>query len=434
LVKIRGKIWSIIAPEFNTTPDACSKKYKNTNWPLVFSRNNTTETKIVKEVLEKSNKVGFVEEETKAAVEISKQKILEQNSERINKELLNRAAITDLILSKIESSISKVPPINVDKIKYPKATISKTPEEACLMLSDCHLGLACLPEEVGGLGSYNGDIFKERLDNLMNSICKITDIHRSAYPVDTLNIFGLGDLVHGSNDAGQWGFLHTEQTIIDQVFILVNEMTKSLIMLNKKFKNINFYGVFGNHGRVGHKGMEKLYVNWDYVVYKMMEATLSNQKNIKFFISKAPHLEASVLDHKFLLIHGDNVKSWGGLPFYGLARADARFRNMLSSNKNLEGLEEELKDKKIDKKELNKILSAALTYARPFDYLLLGHHHQSAEIESNGNGRILMNSSFIGGDDYTINKLMTSGTASQKFFGMHPEGISWKYDVDLNRK
>jgi len=433
LVSIKGKVWSSLAKEFDVSPDSCAKKYKSTNWPLIFSRNNTTETKVVKEAIDNYKKKNVVKEETQNILALTKQKLLQQSTERVQRELVERAAITELILEKIESSISKVEPISFEEIKYPKTIANRTPEEACLILSDLHVGLACIPEEVGGLGNYNKDVFLKRLNNLVNSIYKITDIHRSVYRVDTLNIFGLGDFVHGSNDAGKWGFLHTEQNIMDQIFVLVNEITKALLILNKKFNKIKFHGVVGNHGRCSKRGIEKHYVNWDYIVYKMIESSLSNQRGMEFFVPRSLFQVAEVLGYKFLLIHGDQIKAWNSLPIYGLTRADGRYRNMLTGNKNLEGLIEEIENKKTDVSKPELLMKASLIYAKPFDFLIAGHHHQSAEIESAGGGKIILNSSFLGGDDYTINQLLTTGTASQKFFGMHPEGRTWQYDIDLNR-
>ena len=310
LATVRGKKWSEYAEEFGTSAKSCSDKYRKTNWNSVFSRNNLTEAKVLKEAWNEYNPSVDLSEDLSAEsiVEKAKSKIIQSSEKRIQKELTEKAAITSLILEKIESGITKVPAIEPAKIKYPKVITRRTPEEACLILSDLHVGLTCIPEEVGGLGHYNKDIFLERMNNLINSIIKITEIHRQAYKVDTLNIFGIGDFVHGSNDAGQWGFLHTEQNIVDQIFCVVSEISKALLKLHKVFSKIKFYGIYGNHGRVGKRGMEKPYVNWDFLCYKMIETALSQQKNVEFVLPKTPFQVAEISGHKFLLIHGDQVR------------------------------------------------------------------------------------------------------------------------------
>jgi hypothetical protein len=45
-----------------------------------------------------------------------------------------------------------------------------------------------------------------------------------------------------------------------------------------------------------------------------------------------------------------------------------------------------------------------------------------------------VNSSFIGGDDYAINDLVSASEPAQKFFGMSHEGMTWSYDINLDRK
>lgn len=433
LVIVRGRCWAEFAKEFGVSPKACADCHRRTNWDSFLKKQGTSELEATKQAIQEIEPKVNVGDHVIDIVEEAKIKILEKEKTKVHKELAQKAAVTDLILEKIETSIAKIPKVEIPKIKYPKATASKTEEEACLILSDLHVGLACVPEEVGGLGHYNLDIFRYRLKNLINSVSKIADIHRKAYKLDTLNIFGIGDFVHGSNDAGQWGMLHTEQNIMDQIFGTLSDLSEALLTLNQVFPKIKFYGVYGNHGRVAKRGVEKAFVNWDYILYKMLESNLSNNKNIEFFVPRATFQVAQILNDKFLLIHGDQVRMWNGIPFYGLLRAEGKYRNMLSRDKDIEGLLDLAKIEGIELKDPKKMIEYSLNYAKAFDYMVMGHFHQPAELESSGGGKIIMNNSFIGGDDYTINDLLLAGSASQKFFGMHPEGRSWTYDIDLDR-
>lgn len=437
MVKAYGRKWKEICEKFGVSPKACANKYRNTNWKEVFKRNNTNEYEVTKAAWDDySDGIAIADAvESQEIVDKAKLKLIESSNKRIQNDLAKRAAVTDLIIEKIEGSLAKVPQITTEDFKYTKTAIKRTEEEACLVMSDFHIGLACLPEEVGGLGNYNTDIFLNRLENLVNTIEKITNIHRSSYKVDTLNIFGIGDFVHGSNDAGQWGMLHTEQNIMDQVFMAVHEISKAIAKMHTFFPKINFYGIYGNHGRTAKRNVEKPFVNWDYLVYHMIQSRFTDNPNINFIIPRAPFCIADVQGHKFLLIHGDQVKMWNGIPFYGLLRAEGKYRNMLS-RKNVEKIRKMINEEggKEEEKDQKEFLKTVLDYSNPFDFMIMGHFHQPAEIDSNGGGKIIMNNSFVGGDDYTINDLLLSGTASQKFFGMHPEGKTWTYDIDLDRK
>jgi hypothetical protein len=87
----------------------------------------------------------------------------------------------------------------------------------------------------------------------------------------------------------------------------------------------------------------------------------------------------------------------------------------------------------IDKKSPEDMMKFAFNYTRSFDYFVLGHFHQSGEMETGSGGRIIMNSSFIGGDDYSINDLVAASVPSQKFFGINHHGKTWTYDIELER-
>lgn len=434
LVRGRGKRWTEFSNIFGVSPSSCKSRYnKVSNWEEIFKRNNLTKDEVdIQAIQENKDVAGDVDEAIETMLEKAKGDIIKKANKRIEKELVDKVAQTDLMFDKLMSSITKVPRINTEKINYPKTSQNKSKEEANLVLSDLHIGLACIPEEVGGMGGYNYDVFKYRLDNLVKTITKITEIHRNSYPVDTLNIMALGDLVHGSNDAGKWGYLHTEQNVMDQIFNAIDCITEMILTLKKVYPNINFYGIYGNHGRVAKRGIEKSFVNWDYLCYKFIQSRLADQKGITFEIPKAPFKVVDVMGVKFLLTHGDQIRSWNGLPFYGLVRAENRYNNMVSRNNSVEDFMEKAKNKDIETSD--ELLQELLNYAKPPDYFVCGHFHQSAEFESSSGGQIILNNSFVGGDDYTINSLMLSGKASQKFFGVHKEGKSWSYDIDLDRE
>jgi len=51
-----------------------------------------------------------------------------------------------------------------------------------------------------------------------------------------------------------------------------------------------------------------------------------------------------------LLLHGEDIKGWMNIPFYGLERSDARYKEMLHD------------------------------FGISYDYYHCGHHHQSVQI------------------------------------------------------
>jgi len=431
LVEQHGTDWSTIALKMNISANEVYKTYKNTDWDSFIEDNEDEDVESSLEDISDST----VHEQVQGMLDGQKEKVLNRSEIRKQNELLNKLAHRDIIVEKLQSAVMAVPPISLSEVKYPKGNQFLTrPQEAVLCLSDLHIGLAVEPEDVGNLGNYNVDIFKDRLENLVNTVVSITNHHRGISKLDTLHIFGLGDFVHGSNDAGQWGFINTQQNVCDQIFTAVREVTKAILSLNKVYPNIKFYGVYGNHGRVAKRGKEKLFVNWDYMIYKYLEAILVEQKGIIFLTPRAPFTVANILGNKFFLTHGDQIRGWNGLPFYGMVRAETRYRTVMENLKNMDDLLGRAKEDGVDLDDHEEVMKYALNYAKSFDYMCMGHFHSMAELETSSGGKIILNSSFAGGDDYSINTLQSANKASQKFFGVHEEGKSWTYDIQLDRK
>jgi hypothetical protein len=362
---------------------------------------------------------------------IEKEKIIEKTQNNKIKESIESIAKTDLIIEKIIKSITKAPKVEPFSINIIKTNHS--PQEAFLLISDCHVGLSVIPEEVGGIGGYNTEIYMKRLKNLVNTAFRITDLHRKTHIIETLHIPMLGDLVHGSNDAGKWGFLHTEQNIMDQIFNTLSSIGDALLTLSQYYKNVKVYGVVGNHGRVGKRGVEKNFVNWDYLVYKWLEGRLEYQKNIEFLIPRTPFYVLEALGQKFLLTHGSNIKSWNQIPWYGINRIESKYRNLMDRSKTVEKMFMMASQQGINIKNAEDMARFAFNYNNSFKYMICGHFHQMGEVETASGGRVILNASFIGGDDYSINDLTSASTPAQKFFGINKHRKTWSYDIELDR-
>ena len=100
------------------------------------------------------------------------------------------------------------------------------------------------------------------------------------------------------------------------------------------------------------------------IVYKLLEERLANHPIKNFVIEGAGNYIFDIAGNLFGMVHGDEVKGWGGLPFYGLTRQDAR-----------------------NIRTLNVI-----------PHVLLGHHHQPASIPI-GYGEYLMSGNWVGANN-----------------------------------
>ena len=179
LVESEGNNWAEYSPLFGVSPNAVRKCYNNTDWREFLKSFGLKDKLSIDDLKDQIVRGEDVEEQITLEVQETKEKILERSRQRRQKEVLDKIATESVVLDKLTSAIVALPPIKPREITYPKGIKFETrPQEAVLCLSDIHIGLAVIPEEVGGLGNYSVDVFKKRLDSLVEKIAKITEHHR----------------------------------------------------------------------------------------------------------------------------------------------------------------------------------------------------------------------------------------------------------------
>jgi hypothetical protein len=339
------------------------------------------------------------EAEIEQAIIEAREKARKDRDERLLKKLLKERGRTELLIETFKECIQALPAVD---IKPPEPVeIKPVKEEALLLFSDAQIGEEITLEETNGIGEYNIHIFKNRMKRLTDRVREIGKAQSLVHPIKTLNIAMLGDNVDGINIyRGQEH--HLDLFVIDQVLIGCIEIAKSLIELLDTFEKIRITGIVGNHGRIGRKGENPSHINWDFLMYKFLEIMLQNYKHrIEWNIPISNWTIVEIMGNNFLYLHGDTIKAWNGLPYYGIDRADSRLTKMLSA------------------------------HGRYYKYMCLGHHHNPADIDSPGGEKIL-NGTMVGGSTFSINTLHTSSRPSQWFFGVNEKGISWRYKILLD--
>lgn len=275
---------------------------------------------------------------------------------------------------------------------------TKSKETMVLLIGDVHAGEEVRSEEIMDLNAYDIDIMARRLDHVTETVLKQQKL-MAGFSYDKIQVFLLGDLVSG--------IIHEElmrgSVMCEQVIQLADKLAQMFKSLAAEFKVVEVTGVVGNHGRFKKKPyFHQRYDNFDFLVMKMTEMACSGDKNILFDIPKSIFVTKAIYDWNFLLMHGDNIKSFGGIPFYALKRADANLTQILTSQKNL--------------------------YPH---YTILGHFHTNANFDKIG-GEIIMNGSLKGTDPYSLGSMTVSGAPKQLLFSVHPSnGITWRMNIDL---
>lgn len=339
-------------------------------------------------------------------VQERKEEILRQHDRKVAKQLTDQRALTEMLVDAITEGVKAAPPIVVRSVPE---IIFKGPvdeEVPVVLLSDIHGGTLILPEEVGGLGEFNMQVFRKRLNTYQNNICTTIDLHRKAAKIKKLVIKILGDTVEGEVIFDGQAY-RIELVVTDQLFEVASYLIAWIlgILATGLVEEIHIICIYGNHGRTTHKkGASKGHSNWDYVLYKHMQAVLANEPRIKWFIPKAWFALVDIMGWKIYCSHGDEVKSWNGIPFYGIMRHDMRTTTLLQS------------------------------VGQGYYGMVSGDKHVSATIPRVW-GFQVMNGSIVGGSDFSMHLLGTASEPMQTMFGINERiGKHWQYDFVLDRR
>jgi hypothetical protein len=267
------------------------------------------------------------------------------------------------------------------------------PESWILQDGDWHYGQVVRGVEVGGLAEYNPTIAKERREYLASTLVRLLEYHPN--PIKELVIVFQGDMIDGAVLRGNQQS-NIEFGVMQQVMDASELLTDYIIFLSGYFQKIRCYGVYGNHARLTPNPKDAHQAdNFDMLIYYIVKDRLKGMKNISLEYTQSQHMIIHVNGFNFWCEHGDTVRGWMGIPFYGSQREKANIQSIMSM------------------------------YREKADYLLMGHHHDSAEFQG-----IYINGSFVGGDLYSIGKLRRMGPPRQNLLGINEKhGVVWKRQV-----
>lgn len=307
------------------------------------------------------------------------------------------------IKEELEDSVTPFTPPK--SVWTPETKKKKITEHLVMHMSDGHHDQIVLPSDCGGLEEYNFDISCRRAEVYVDTVLKWTQetlSHDFVFPTLTLLVYG--DMTSGEiHKAVQRS--HFKNSFKNA--IAIGKLHSSMLWdLAPHFEKVNVVYVPGNHGR---RGPKKDYTaptdNWDFLIAKVTELQCQNMENVEFIIPESFSVNLSIEGHGFYVFHGDDVRSWNGVPWYGLQRRQANVLSMGTKVSNV-----------------------------PIKYLCCGHFHRRGGIASM-DGEMLINGAWLATDAYCYNSLGTYTEPSQLLHGVHPDyGITWRLPVMLKRK
>lgn len=313
---------------------------------------------------------------------------LEQTARRLQRRLVQAEAKTaELVAATYEAAHDAMAVAGRPKpVPSPKAAAGKGDPEACLIhYSDWQLGKIC--GEPGGLDRYDIDECISRVRFVTERARRITAVQRKDHPVPECVVLFGGDMVEGVNIyPGQAH--HVQSTGYEQLMTAANLMAEVVLTLLQDFEHVHVYSVHGNHGRIGRRGDYPREDNLDLIAYAIARQQLSAQERVTWEENLGWYAHVEVGRYSALLLHGDQVKSFGGTPAAALARR-----------------------------------AAAWSSSMPFAWtdLYLGHYHQNLVLTLPNGGQVRLVPSVERGSQYAAEFMASRGRGGQRIVYIRPD-------------
>jgi len=301
--------------------------------------------------------------------------------------------LSDKIIATVQSAVEQFPPIEPPGLLT--FDTAHHEEVVVLLMSDVHVGKKTI--------TYNPRVFVKRLRKLEQSMMSIVTAQRSIRPIKKLVVVMNGDFIDAEAVYPSQSVDHISIPIIDQIYSVgVPEFVKFFLFLLANFEEVEVYAQRGNHGRQNAaKWSSSKSTNWDFVFYKSLEGALKDQPRIKWHINVKDWKQTfRIMNEGFMATHGDMIKRYYNLPWYGMTRQSMRWANAYR----------------------NKI---------KLTHFLFSHFHSAAVLRFN-NVMIYVNGSFVTDDPFAEEHIGVASVPEQLLFAVHPnQGVSWHYKLKL---
>lgn len=277
-------------------------------------------------------------------------------------------------------------PVEIPKYRTHHQTKSKTPNSAVAPIFDQQFGQFVRPSDTpGNRGGFSVDVFDQRLARYVDGVTGVLAKRALGYRIDELVLCMGGDHVEGDEifPGQSWQLELDPPRQVWELSLKMDSAIREIVRFAREevgVKKIGLYGVDDNHGAVGGKraGARPKTYSWNWLFLKILFDRLRNDPIDQFAIEPGGALFFRCAGHEFQLIHGHQIRGWGGLPFYGLTKFDGRSIRL---------------------------------HNRLYRYLLMGHHHQPGEIP-NGAGETIVSGDWVGANN--LSGLMTAASRPQQ--------------------
>lgn len=286
------------------------------------------------------------------------------------------------------ATIGRLPPIKTP----PRLGGKGKPEVALLWTGDWQLGKLT--------DTYSSDVCERRIRGMAERVVRLTDIQRAAHPVDECHIMFGGDLVEGTSifPAQSW---EIDSGLYEQIFRAAGLVEALVRAMLANFRKVEVWNVYGNHGRIGKKGEYKRSDNADRIVEGIAQGRTCDEPRLIWHASEKWFQTVEVGNYRALLVHGDQVKSWGGnLPVYGIVK---------------------------------KVTAWATGVVPHFHDAYMGHYHQEIAFTLANGGKVYVSPSPESSSEYAAEFVAAKGRPGQRLHFVEPTKgrLTGQYIIDL---
>lgn len=250
----------------------------------------------------------------------AKNRSLAQQISVLKRRLGEALEFRDNLLANVKALVSAKPVKRKKKIEKSGGDVV-----AGIVLSDWHIGEIIRKEDMEGINKFDFEIAKKRISTLIRNFLDWIDVQRKAYTIDDLYVFCLGDFISGG--------IHDElvRTAEFPIPVQIAKAGELMVQVIKSFSGA-FNRVYveelipDNHARLWVKRYFKQrgLSSYNYLLYGLVNSALEGYENIEFHLYESDKAVVDVKGMRVLIEHGDRVRGWVGIPYYGIEREEGK--------------------------------------------------------------------------------------------------------------
>ena len=229
--------------------------------------------------------------------------------------------------------------------------------------------------------SYNIATLSDRIDAMIEKVIHLTEIQRAHHPVKDCVVMLGGDMVEGVGIFPGQAY-DVGAHLYEQMFEVVRIIEQAIRTLAQNFETIKVVCEFGNHGRLGRKGEMPAGDNIDRMAYQIVSNNCIDIKHVYWQMSDEWYQIFAICNYKVLLIHGDEIGSFGGI--------------------------------------LRKVQAWSTGVVEPFNDCYMGHFHTPTALTLANGGRVFVTGSPESHNEYARTFIAAVGKPSQRLHFVDP--------------